>query len=125
MFSDGDVDLENVAYEEFHVPACPSCGGVLKPAVTFFGDVVPQEKVNEAITRVAEADAILVAGTSLMVYSSWRFVLAAAKAGTKIAVVNQGPTRAEKEGIAHVKMEGGCGEVLGGAMELLLGEGKK
>jgi NAD-dependent SIR2 family protein deacetylase len=89
--------------------------------VTFFGDVVPAPKVDEAFARVAEADAILVAGTSLMVYSGWRFVLDASKRGTKIAVVNVGHTRAEKEGVEHLKLEASCGDVLKGACEVLAG----
>lgn len=91
--------------------------------VVFFGDVVPSSKVDDAFSRVAEADAILVAGTSLMVYSGWRFVLDAHKRGTKIAVVNVGLTRAEKEGIDHVKLEASCGDVLKGAYMLLAGGG--
>ena len=121
MFSDGDVELENVAFEDFVVPACEVCGGVLKPAVVFYGDVVPTPVVEEAFAAVAAADAVLVAGTSLMVYSSWRFVLDASRRGKKIVIVNQGLTRAEKEGVEHLKMEGGCGEVLGGALRLLKG----
>ncbi len=120
MFSDGDVDLEDVRYEEFYVPACEACGGVLKPNVVFFGDVVPQKAVDQAFASVAQADAVLVAGTSLMVFSSWRFVADAAKRGIPIAIVNQGPTRAEKEKVDHLKIEGSCGEVLGGAVEALL-----
>lgn len=119
MFSDGDVELENVAFEDFVVPACKHCGGVLKPAVVFYGDVVPTPVVEEAFEAIAAADAVLVAGTSLMVYSSWRFVSDASKRGKKIVIVNQGGTRAEKEGIEHVKVEGACGEVLGGAVHLL------
>lgn len=89
------------------------------PDVVFFGDVVPTPKVDEAFARVAEADAVLVAGTSLMVYSGWRFVLDASKHGTKIAVVNVGHTRAEKEGVEHLKLEASCGDVLMGACQLL------
>lgn len=124
MFSDGDVELENVAFEDFVVPACEHCRGVLKPAVVFYGDVVPTPVVEEAFAAVAAADAVLVAGTSLMVYSSWRFVLDASKKGKKIVIVNKGGTRAEKEGVEHVKVEGACGEVLGGAVRLLM-EGRE
>lgn len=121
MFSDGDVDLENAVFEDFAVPSCKACGGVLKPAVVFYGDVVPSAVVQEAFAAVDAADAVLVAGTSLMVYSSWRFVLDAAKKGKPILVVNQGQTRAEREGVPHLKIEKGCGEVLEGAVQALLG----
>lgn len=123
MFADGDADLTQVDFNRFQVPSCPCCGGVLKPDVVFFGDVVPTPKVDEAFSHVSDADAVLVAGTSLMVYSSWRFVLHASKLGKKIAIVNMGPTRAEKERerVEHLKLEAPCGDVLKGACILLGG----
>jgi NAD-dependent SIR2 family protein deacetylase len=84
-------------------------------------DVVPVARVEEAFARVAEADAVLVAGTSLMVYSGHRFVLAANKAGVPIAIVNKGSvTRAEKEGIPHLGVRGGCGAVLSAAVDMVV-----
>lgn len=125
MFADGDVDLTQVDFGAFQVPACECCGGILKTTVVFFGDVVPAPRVEEAFARVAESDAVLVAGTSLAVYSGWRFVLDAHKRGIKIAVVNVGPTRAEKECVEHLKLEASCGEVLRGACDLLAEAARK
>lgn len=124
MFADGDADLTTVDFSSFCVPSCDCCGrGVLKPDVVFFGGTVETSKVELAFERVREADAMLVAGTSLQVYSGWRFVLDAAKRGTKICVVNKGPTRAEseRERVEHLKIEASCGDVLKGACELLAG----
>jgi NAD-dependent SIR2 family protein deacetylase len=92
---DGDVDIEGRDYSEFTVPDCPECGGILKPDVVFFGETVPRERVDRAFDGVANADALLVVGSSLMVYSGFRFAEAAAAAGKPIAAVNLGRTRAD------------------------------
>jgi NAD-dependent SIR2 family protein deacetylase len=91
---DGDVDFERDC-SRFVVPGCPTCGGLLKPDVVFFGEPVPRERVARAFEGVANADALLVVGTSLMVYSGFRFAEAAAAAGKPIAAVNLGRTRAD------------------------------
>jgi NAD-dependent SIR2 family protein deacetylase len=92
---DGDADLEHVAFETFDVPACNGCGGMLKPDVVFFGEGVPAERVHRAMTTIERADAMLVVGSSLMVYSGYRFVKAMADAGKPIAAINLGRTRAD------------------------------
>ncbi|MFW6168268.1 MAG: SIR2 family NAD-dependent protein deacylase, partial [Ralstonia sp.] len=66
---DGDVELAEADYEWFQVPDCAACGGVLKPAVVFFGENVPRARVGEAMARLTEADLLLVVGSSLMVFS--------------------------------------------------------
>ena len=92
---DGDVDIDGRDYSEFVVPDCPQCAGILKPDVVFFGEHVPRERVARAFEGVAKADALLVVGTSLMVYSGFRFAEAAAAAGKPLAAVNLGRTRAD------------------------------
>jgi NAD-dependent SIR2 family protein deacetylase len=92
---DGDADLEDVAFETFDVPACEGCGGLLKPDVVFFGEGVPKERVHRAMDAITHADAMLVVGSSLMVYSGYRFVRAMADAGKPIAAINLGRTRAD------------------------------
>ncbi|HEY6942649.1 NAD-dependent protein deacetylase [Dokdonella sp.] len=92
---DGDADLEGLAFEQFVVPGCDDCGGLLKPDVVFFGENVPRERVERATRALAEADAMLVVGSSLMVYSGYRFARAAALAGKPIAALNLGRTRAD------------------------------
>lgn len=64
---DGDVFLEDEQVLNFRVPACDACGGVLKPEVTFFGDVVNRTTVHYVYNKLAESDAVLVAGSSLQV----------------------------------------------------------
>ncbi len=92
---DGDADVEGRDFAGFDVPACPLCGGMLKPDVVFFGESVPRERVQAAFAALSEADAVLVAGSSLMVYSGFRFVQAAVAAGKPVVAVNLGRTRAD------------------------------
>ena len=92
---DGDADLEDHDFAAFDIPACPVCGGMLKPDVVFFGESVPRDRVVAAQAALAAADAMLVVGSSLMVYSGFRFAQAAASAGKPLAAVNLGRTRAD------------------------------
>jgi NAD-dependent SIR2 family protein deacetylase len=93
---DGDADLDGLPFGEFVVPSCARCGGVLKPDVVFFGESVPRPRVDMAMQRLERADAVLVVGSSLMVYSGYRFVQAAALAGKPVAAINLGRTRADE-----------------------------
>lgn len=111
---DGDAELAPAVMTGFRVPECERCGGVLKPAVVFFGESVPSEKVSYSMERVGEADAMLVVGSSLTVWSGYRFVKRASERGLPIAIVNIGPTRADE--LATLKVEARCGEVLTAAV---------
>ena len=106
---DGDAEISHHV-EGFVVPECRRCGGVLKPNVVFFGESVPRDKVDYATTRVDEADALLVVGSSLTVWSGFRFAKRAHERGIPIAIVNIGPTRADD--LATLKVEEKCGAVL-------------
>lgn len=108
---DGDADLDTEALAGFFVPACRGCGGVLKPDVVFFGEAVPAERKASAAAHLAAADAVLVVGSSLMVYSGFRLVQAAAAAGKPVAAVNLGRTRADA--LLALKVERPCEEALG------------
>lgn len=107
---DGDADLDGMDFSAFDVPACAACGGLLKPDVVFFGENVPRERVERAHQHLAAADAMLVVGSSLMVYSGFRFARAAALAGKPIAAVNRGRTRADD--LLALKIESDCTDVL-------------
>jgi NAD-dependent SIR2 family protein deacetylase len=107
---DGDADLAAVDFASFDVPACESCGGLLKPDVVFFGESVPRERVAAAMTAVERADAMLVVGSSLMVFSGFRFARAMAAAGKPIAAVNLGKTRADD--LLTLKVDERCADAL-------------
>lgn len=107
---DGDADLEDVDYADFTVPTCQACGGMLKPAVVFFGETVPTTRVEAAFSAVAGAGALLVVGSSLMVWSGYRFVRAAAAAGQPVYVLGLGVTRGDAEAQGRLTVD--CGEGL-------------
>jgi NAD+-dependent protein deacetylase sirtuin 4 len=118
LFADGDADLPDEVVAEFVVPPCV-CGGVLKPDVVFFGDSVPRPRVEAAFSRLDEAEVLLVVGSSLTVFSGYRFVLRAKERGQPIAVLNLGPTRADAD--ASVKLEARAGELLPALVSRLTG----
>jgi NAD-dependent SIR2 family protein deacetylase len=112
---DGDADLDGLDFSTFEVPACAVCGGLLKPDVVFYGESVPRERVEIAMRGVRDADAMLVVGSSLMVYSGYRFAREAAAAGKPIATVNLGRTRADD--LFSLKVAQSCGVALGFLLE--------
>jgi NAD-dependent SIR2 family protein deacetylase len=103
---DGDADLDSVDFLDFAVPSCRACGGVFKPDVVFFGENVPRERIDLSARHLEQADAMLILGSSLMVYSGFRFVEMAARAGKPMAAVNLGRTRAD--GLLKLKVEQAC-----------------
>ncbi|MGW0160558.1 SIR2 family NAD-dependent protein deacylase [Mycobacterium sp. NPDC003323] len=111
-----DADAVITDTSSFRYLDCPRCAGMLKPDIVYFGESVPKERVQQAFSMVDAADALLVAGSSLTVFSGYRFVRHAAAAGMPIAIINRGPTRGDAQ--ATVKVDGGCSELL----TLLAGE---
>ena len=107
---DGDADLDGVDFAVFDVPACETCGGLLKPDVVFFGESVPRERVQLAFSALGCADAMLIVGSSLMVLSGYRFARAMAEAGKPIAAVNLGKTRADD--LLSLKVTQHCADAL-------------
>jgi NAD-dependent SIR2 family protein deacetylase len=93
------------------VPTCSSCGGILKPDVVFFGESVPRDIVATASSHLEQSDAMLIVGSSLMVYSGFRFVQSAAQRRVPIAAVNLGRTRADD--LLTLKVEDRCEAALG------------
>jgi NAD-dependent SIR2 family protein deacetylase len=106
---DGDAEPALADDSKFRVASCV-CGGLLKPDVVFFGENVPKQRVDATMAALEAARALLVVGSSLMVFSGYRFVRAAAKLGLPIGVVNRGHTRADA--FASVKLDGDAGESL-------------
>ncbi|MCC5811119.1 MAG: NAD-dependent protein deacetylase [Ectothiorhodospiraceae bacterium] len=114
---DGDADLVGAEYNTFRVPDCSNCGGLLKPDVVFFGETVPTPVVEHGFRQVEEADAMLVVGSSLMVWSGYRFVRHAAALGVPVYIINQGRTRGERE--ARLQLHADCGQALTALLRLL------
>lgn len=105
---DGDAEVHDVS--AMTVPECTVCGGVLKPDIVFFGEFIPTERFQEARAIVAGADALLVAGSSLVVNSGIRFLEIARRGKMPIVIVNRGTTKGDSR--AAVKIDGGTSEVL-------------
>ena len=105
---DGDVAIAE--FDDMIVPDCSVCGGVLKPDVVFFGEFVPQVKFAEASSLIAASDALLVAGSSLIVNSGIRMLELARRRRIPIVIVNRGVTKGD--GRATVKVDGGTSETL-------------
>ncbi|MFC5431405.1 NAD-dependent protein deacetylase [Paraburkholderia denitrificans] len=108
--ADGDAHLDFDGNLPFAVPACAACGGMLKPSVVFFGENVPRERVAAATAALDAADAVLVVGSSLMVYSGYRFCAWAQERGKPVAAVNLGRTRADP--LLALKVEASCAAML-------------
>ncbi|OBH19272.1 NAD-dependent protein deacetylase [Mycolicibacter sinensis] len=105
-----DADAVVTDTASFRFVDCHRCGGILKPNIVYFGESVPKDRVAQAYSVVDEADALLVAGSSLTVFSGYRFVRHAAARGVPVAIVNRGTTRGDE--LAAVKIDGGCSAVL-------------
>lgn len=107
---DGDAEVELQAMQRFQLPVCAACGGTLQPDVIFFGDNIPPERTAAALALAEQADALLVVGSSLMVFSGYRFCKLAAAAGKPIAAINLGKTRADD--LISLKLAASAAEVL-------------
>ena len=116
---DGDAELEGRDFTRFRAPRCEACGGMLKPDVVFFGENVPPARYESARTALLEAQALLVVGSSLMVYSGFRFARIAHDAGRPIAILNQGRTRADD--LAMLRLDVDCATALPRALGVGVG----
>jgi len=113
---DGDADLD-VDFVDFRLADCPKCEGILKPDVVFFGDFVPKDRVMSSLDTLKESDGLLVIGSSLMVYSGFRFCRYASEWHKPIATLNLGRTRADD--LVSLKLNARIGETLGASLERL------
>lgn len=105
-----DADAVVADTASFRYLDCERCGGMLKPDIVYFGESVPKDVVTQAYSLVERSDALLVVGSSLTVFSGYRFVRHAAALGIPVAIINRGDTRGD--GLAAVKVDGGCSELL-------------
>ena len=107
---DGDAQLEYFDFASMVIPKCKRCDGVLKPNVVFFGENVPRLRVELSLQALQRADALLVVGSSLQVFSGYRFVRNAVKQGKPVAAINLGETRADD--LFQFQIRKHCGPVL-------------
>ena len=114
---DGDAVVDT--WDDFVLADCPTCGGVLKPDVVFFGESVPRPRVDQAYALVDAADVLVVLGSSLTVMSGLRFVRHYARQTKPVAIVNRGTTRGDP--FASLTVHAGCSELLTRLCTQLLG----
>lgn len=114
-----DADAVVSDTESFTFIDCPACGGMLKPDIVYFGESVAKEIVQQSYSLVEQSQALLVAGSSLTVFSGYRFVRHAAALGIPVAIVNRGQTRGDD--LATVKVDAGCSPILTLLAEELIG----
>lgn len=107
---DGDAEIATEALASFVAPSCLRCGGTLKPNVVFFGENVAPATLAAAYALFDEADVLLVVGSSLAVFSGYRFVRRAKDRGMPVAILNLGESRGDS--LADVRIEGDCTSVL-------------
>ena len=113
---DGDADLE-LDFSRFQIVGCEQCGGILKPDVVFFGDYVPKQRVQSALDALKASDGLLVIGSSLMVYSGFRFCRYAKEWSRPMATLNLGRTRADS--LVDLKLNSQISETLAFALNRL------
>lgn len=119
LHPDGDAEIEREHTRSFVVPPCDACGGIVKPDVVFFGESVPRERVEAVSAALGEADGMLVVGSSLAVWSGYRFVRRSAEMGLPIAILNRGVTRADD--LATLRVEENAGAALDEALRRIGG----
>ena len=112
---DGDAALTEEYFSQLHLPSCLQCGGVLMPDVIFFGGMLPVGRVDTCLAALQRADAILVVGSSLKVYSGYRFCVRAQEWGKPIILLNPGHTRADN--LAQLHIRANSAEVLTGLVD--------
>lgn len=114
---DGDALLASDGINRFAVPPCTQCGGMIKPDVVFFGEAVPRDRVAAASDAISKADALLVVGSSLQVFSGFRFVRQAHALGKPVAILNRGVTRADN--LATLRLREDCCTTLDAVVRVL------
>tara|TARA_R110002110_G_scaffold66978_2_gene183153 strand:- start:7045 stop:7890 length:846 start_codon:yes stop_codon:yes gene_type:complete len=107
---DGDADVSDALVNQMHVPPCAQCGGILMPDVVFFGGTVPKQRVSYCMQALEHADALMAIGSSLQVFSGFRFCRQTHQQGRPLAIINPGQTRADD--LATLKIAADCGPLL-------------
>ncbi|KAB5588563.1 NAD-dependent protein deacetylase SIR4 [Ceratobasidium theobromae] len=141
---DGDVDIQGINLNDFVLPVCETCQArgvhddILKPAVIFFGESIPdQVKCDSCVViiisrnqpqlcfatgfrfeYVDSSDRVLFVGTTLATYSAFRLLKHALEMGKPVMMLNLGPTRAHDVPGVDI-IEAGCSQVLRGAARAL------
>ncbi len=105
------VGIGEVAQEVMScVPVCPRCSGMLRPAVVWFNESVPEEEFSSAVEAVDSCDLLFSIGTSAAVYPAASLIWQAKSHGAVIVEIN--PQETAASGIADICLRGKSGEIL-------------
>ncbi|HDD52586.1 MAG TPA: NAD-dependent deacylase [Thermosulfidibacter takaii] len=99
-------------------PLCPSCQGVLKPQVVFFGEPIPPQALEEAFREADECDVMLVVGTSAQVYPAADLPRRVAWSRGSIIEVNLEETHLTQD-MTHIFLQGSAASILPRLVELV------
>lgn len=112
-FNDGSLQVAN--NDQSAVPACPECGGKLRPGVVWFGESIPEDALNNSFAAAADCDVFLSIGTSALVYPAAGLADLAREHGATVVEVNPQPAMDS----ARFVLAGKSGEILPKLVELL------
>jgi NAD-dependent deacetylase len=104
-----EVITDHVSFKD-SIPACKTCGGILKPDVIFFGEPLPEKTLRVAVKESQACDLFIVIGSSLVVYPAASLPLYAKRSGARIVIINLGPT--EQDHMADVLINRLAGETM-------------
>ena len=106
------TELELVL-QRVDIPKC-SCGGLIKPRIVFFGEMLPEDAIRKAEDAAQNCNLFLAVGSSLMVYPAAQFPVIARSSGAKVAIVNRGETGLDylADRLFRVELERFSSEVL-------------
>ena len=93
-----------------HLPPLCRCGGTLRPAIVWFGEMLPEDSWMRAVDAAGRADVFVAIGTSAVVYPAAGLVRVARESGAQIVIVNPDPTPADQ--LAQWILRGPAGEIL-------------
>ena len=91
------------------IPLCPKCDKMVRPDVTLYGELLPENDYEQAIALIRYADLLIIGGTSLEVGSAAQ--LAHMYHGDNLVIINKGKTKLE--GAAELVFHDSIGKILG------------
>ena len=89
--------------EKEMVPHCTKCSGLIKPDIIFFGEMLDETAITDAVTVSSKADLFVVIGSSLVVQPAASLPIYSLKSGGKLVIVNNMPT--PLDGYAYLKYD--------------------
>jgi len=112
-----DLDAIHKMLERSLPPPCPACGGVIRPDVVFFGEMLPEAVLRESLDSARSADVMLVVGSSLVVHPAASLPIITMEHGGHVIIVSKGETAMDR--VASIKIDDDAARVLPGIVAAL------